>query len=492
MNAADTASRPESGADPPRADTPGTDTSATGTSAGEAGDADADAGSPSSAAARAGPAGEPSGRPGAVPRAWLGGQAGEAASWVLVTAVLAGVTALLAASGVAYSASGLAAGRGIAWGTLPLGWPPRLGPSTLLPPVAAAVALGAVALTARRRKGLPAPPFGPLLGLSYVASAGWWLALGVASRRGLGAPASLLAAADRHPSDLLDAASGRPPGPELLVWGLGQLGIRGATAVGVAFTLIGALVVPLVGLAVRSLCHTPAARRLLPVLVFAPWAPFAVAGPDAVTAAVAAAAVAVGVVGSERGRSAWWALGAGLLLGVSGLFAYPAIWLGVAVAAAYFVRRRPMLNVITGAGALAPLFALRLAGYSWPEGLARAGADLFDHAALTWLVPDLLAVSLCCGPALARAARRVSMTPGWPFLVGAAAAALFALLMGLAAGGVEASWLPLFPWLVVPALAPRPRPALPGDTSSAGRLPYGLVCAGAALATALAALLPPG
>ncbi|ONH32028.1 hypothetical protein BL253_07365 [Pseudofrankia asymbiotica] len=422
----------------------------------------------------------------------MGGQAGETAWWVLVTAVLAGVTALLAASGVTYSASGLAAGRGIAWGTLPLAWPPRLEGSTLLPPMAAAVALGAVALVARRRGGRPAPPFGPLLGLSYVASAGWWLALGMASRRGLGAPAGLLAVADQHPSDLLDAASGRPPGPELLVWGLGQLGIRGATAVGVAFTLIGALVVPLVGLAVRSLCHTPAARRLLPVLVFAPWAPFAVAGPDAVTAAVAAAAVAAGVVGSEPGRRAWWALGAGLLLGVSGLFAYPAIWLGVAVAAAYFVRRRPMLNVITGAGALAPLFALRLAGYSWPEGLARAGADLFDHAAPTWLVPDLLAVSVCCGPALVRAARRISMTPGWPFLVGSAAAALFALLMGLAAGGVQASWLPLFPWLVVPALAPRPRPALPGDTSSAGRLPYGLVGAGALVATALAALLMPG
>ncbi|OHV36474.1 hypothetical protein BCD49_19245 [Pseudofrankia sp. EUN1h] len=422
----------------------------------------------------------------------MGGQAGEAVSWVLATAALAGVTALLATSGVTYASDGSATDARIAWGTLPLAWPPRLGTATLLPLALAALVLCSVALVARRRTGRPSPPFGPLLGLSYVVSAGWWLALGVASPRGLGAPVGLLAAADRHPSDLLDRVSGQPPGPELLVWVLGQLGIRGATAVGVAFTLIGALVVPMVGLAVRSLCHAPAARRLLPVLVLAPWAPFAAGGPDAVTAAVAASAVAVGVVGSERGRRAWWALGAGLLLGVSGLFAYPALWLGVAVAAAYFVRRRPMLNVITGAGALAPLFAVRLTGYSWPEGLGRAGADPFDHAALTWLVPDLLAVSLCCGPALARAARRVSMTPGWPFLVGAAAAALFALLAGLAAGGVQTSWLPLFPWLVVPALAPRPRPALPGDTSSAGTLPYGLVGAGAVVAVAVATLLTPG
>ena len=33
--------------------------------------------------------------------------------------------------------------------------------------------------------------------------------------------------------------------------------------------------------------------------------------------------------------------------------------------------------------------------------LARAGTGLFDHAALSWLVPDLLAALLCCGPVLA-------------------------------------------------------------------------------------------
>jgi len=422
----------------------------------------------------------------------LGGQVGEAVAWMLVSALLAGVTALLAAAGVAYAATGPVGNGGIAWGGLPLRWPPGLGPTALLPPAVAVLVLGSVTLSARRRAGRPAPPFGLLLALSYVATVGWWLALGAASRRGVGAPAALLAAAGRDPSAMLRAAGARPPGPQLLVWALGQLGVRGATAVGVVFTLAGALVVPLVGLAVRSLCHAPAAHRLLPVLVLAPWAPFAAGQPDAVTATLAAGAVAAGVVGCERGRRAWWALGAGVLFGVSGLFGYPAIWLGVAVAAAYFVRRRPVLNVITGVGALVPLFALRLAGYSWPEGLGLAGGGLSEPAALAWLAPDLLAVCLCCGPALARAARRISMTPGWPFLVGAGAAAVFALLAGLAGGGVQTSWLPLFGWLVVPALAPRPRPALPGDTSSAGRIPYVLVAIGALTASALAALLAPG
>ncbi|WP_238441242.1 hypothetical protein [Frankia sp. AgW1.1] len=433
----------------------------------------------------------PDGSSAAARLAWAGrDQLGELALWVALAGALAGATALLVATGVHFApAAGHGARGGLAAGTLPLTWPPRSTPRTALAPALAVSALLAAGLLARRPAGRPAPAFGLLLGLSYLLTVAWWLALGAVSRPGERVSEALLEAGDRTPSDLLRTTSGQPPGPELLVWVLARVGLHGGLAVGLAFTALGALVVPLVALAVRSLCHEPAARRLLPVLVFAPWAPFAVASRDAVTAAVAPPALAVGVAGCERGRRAWWALGAGLLLGVAGLFSFPAMWLGVAVAAAYFVRRRPLLNVITGVGALLPLFALRLAGYSWPDGLARAGTGLFDHAALAWLVPDLLAVLLCCGPVLVRAARRIAMTPGWPFLVGATAAALFALLDGLASGGVVTSWLPLFPWLVVAALAPRPRPALPGDTSSAGAVPYGLVGAGAALAVVLAALL---
>jgi hypothetical protein len=416
------------------------------------------------------------------------GQPGEAALWVALVVALTGATALLIGSGAHY---GPRSSRGFTDGTLPLAWPPRLTALTAIAPALAAGVLGGVALLPRLRADRPAPPFWFLIVLSYLGTVAWWLALGAASRGGLRVPVRLLPAAHTRLSDLLASPTGTPPGPRLLAWTLGGLGVHGATPVGLTFTMLGALAVPFLAIAVRSLCHEPAARRLLPVLVLAPWAPFAVAAPDAVTTAVAAAAVAVGVVGCERGRRVRWAFGAGLLLGLAALFAYPVIWLGVAIAAAYFVRRRPLLNVFTGAGALVPLFALRLAGYSWPQDLSRAGGDLFGHASLTWLVPDLLAALLCCGPVLVRAARRLTMTPGWPFLVGAAAAALFAVVDGLAAGGTQESWLPLFGWLVVPALAPRPRPAGPGDTSSAGQIPYGLVSVGALLAVVLAALVNP-
>ena len=70
---------------------------------------------------------------------------------------------------------------------------------------------------------------------------------------------------------------------------------------------------------------------------------------------LAAGFVTLGVVGSEPGRSPVWALGSGLVLGCDALLNYAVAWLGVSVVAVYFVRRRPLLNVFTGVGALVPL-----------------------------------------------------------------------------------------------------------------------------------------
>jgi hypothetical protein len=46
--------------------------------------------------------------------------------------------------------------------------------------------------------------------------------------------------------------------------------------------------------------------------------------------------------------------------------------------------------------------------------------------------------------------RRIRRTPGWPFLVGAGISVAFAIGSGLARGEVERSFLPFFPWLLVP------------------------------------------
>ena len=74
---------------------------------------------------------------------------------------------------------------------------------------------------------------------------------------------------------------------------------------------------------------------------------------------------------------------------------------------------------------------------------------------------------------------------GWPFLVGAALAVLFAIVSGLSRGEVERSFLPFFPWLLVAAVAPEPGPAPRGAVAS----PVLLIAVGAATAVILQAVL---
>jgi len=348
-----------------------------------------------------------------------------------------------------------------------------------------------------------------LLLLGAVGSLAWSVALALVGpgdlTAGLRAPTDLLAVAGTVGNDPLGLLAGyttvtphasagavamsstHPPGPVLAAWVLARAGLAGSLPVGLAFTVCGALTLPVVCVAVRSLCHETAARRLVPVLALAPWSGWLAGSPDAVTALLAALAVAVGVVGCEAGRrSVWWALASGLLLGLAALFGYTPVWLGVAVAAAYFVRRRPLLNVVTGLGALLPLWLCAAWGFSWPDGLALARATRVPAgSALAWIFLDLTIVVLATGPVAVRAARRLRLTPGWPFLVGAGATALFAAVVGLADGGAERTWLPLFPWLLVAAVAPRPRPPRPGDRLRAGGLPVILMSLGAVAAVAL-------
>ncbi|WP_239334200.1 hypothetical protein [Frankia sp. CiP3] len=362
--------------------------------------------------------------------------------------------------------------------------------------------------------------WGPLLAVGYAASVAWTLALALVSGcGGLAAPLgdergylSDMAAVGADPLGFLRtyaqhaAAYGydtrtHPPGLTLLLWALTRLGMRAPSALGAMLTLVGAATVPLVTIAVRSLCHERTARRFVPVLVLAPWAVWLPAA-DALAATLAAAFVTLGVIGSEPGRRLWWAAACGLGIGVATLCGYGIPWLGVAVVAVYFVRRRPLLNVITGACVLLPLSVAALLGFSWPDGLAVARDQVAQAAAHipgtgsgvpAWVArvpPSLTVVLVACGPTIIRAARRVRLTPGWPFLAGAVPAIGCGMLTGLAAVDPERSWLPFYCWLLVPALAPDPRPDRPGDMTQAGALPLGLTSVGALSAIVARAFLP--
>jgi hypothetical protein len=350
-----------------------------------------------------------------------------------------------------------------------------------------------------------------LLGAAYVAAVWWALSLAlVDGGNGLASPMTAPTEYLRdvpavgsdpvgfvrgfvgHADSYSVATRTHPPAPVLLLWVLDRLGIDQPQTLGLLITLLGCAYLPLVAIAVRSLCHETAARRLLPVLVLAPYAVWLSVSMDAVTLLLAAGFVCCGVLASERGRTAWWAVPCGLLLGSAALFNYAVAWLGVSVIATYFVRRRPLLNVYTGAAALVPLALFRLWGFTWPNGLTAAQTDFSDRVGperswALWAALDVLLLLMAAGPPLLRALRRVRLTPGWPFLVGAGLAVVFAVASGLSRGEVERSWLPFFPWLLVPAVAPARRPA-PGEPD-AGPTPYLLVAVGAAGAIVIEAVL---
>lgn len=284
-----------------------------------------------------------------------------------------------------------------------------------------------------------------------------------------------------------------PPGPVLALWALGRIGLTHPAGLALVVTLLGCLSVPLLAVSVRSLCHEPAARRLVPLLVLVPYAVWLAVTPDALTLAITAAGVACGVVGSEPRRRPWWALAAGVLLGVGALFSYSAPWLALTVVVVYFIRRRALLNVVTGVGVLVPLWLASLAGFNWPQGLSLAQADfsarIGPHRSWPlWVCFDLTILAVACGPALITAARKIRRTPGWPFLVGAGIAVVFALASGLSRGEAERAFLPFFPWLLVPAVAPDRRPAVPGEAASAP-VPWALLALGALTGVVVQAIL---
>ncbi|MDP9241520.1 MAG: hypothetical protein M3O55_12935 [Actinomycetota bacterium] len=414
----------------------------------------------------------------------------------------------LAAAGLAVTAMAMHWGARLGTASAPFVGRYRLkldAGSLLAPAVAAALLLATIwGLPDRMR-------WRGLLLAAYFGSLAWALSLAaVDGGNGLAGPVSNageylsdVAAVDDRPGDFIAgfvAASGEhatatrqhPPGPVLLLWALQRLGLHRPLGIGLFLTLVGCLTVPLVLVAVRSMCGEIAARRLAPVLVLAPYAVWVAVSMDAVTSTLGAAMVTAGVLASERHRrgppAIAWALTSGLLLGSAALFSYAAPWLGLSVICVYFVRRRALLNVVTGAAALVPLVLAQAAGFVWTDGLTAAQADFSIRvepmrSAVVWGCLSLVVLVLACGPAVVASARKIRRTPGWPFLVGAVVAVGFAVAAGLARGEMEHAWVPYFPWLLVAAVAPESRGGEPGPA------PVWLAGVGAIGAIALEAML---
>jgi hypothetical protein len=384
----------------------------------------------------------------------------------------------------------------------------KISAGSLLAPATAVTVLAAVRLGFVERLR-----WGVLVGASYLAALWWAMSLAlVDGGNGFSSPISSpgeylrdVGAVGSHPGHFLStfvaqsphysiATRTHPPGPVLLLWGLGKLGIHRPETIGVILTVLACAYVPLLAVAVRALCHETAARHLMPILVLAPYAVWMAVSMDAIVLLLAAGFVTLGVIGSEEGRSPVWALASGLLLGCDAMLNYAVAWLGVSIVAVFFVRRRPLLNFFAGIGALVPLMVFWIAGFAWTNGLSAAQADFSVRVGphrswLLWAFLDLLLLLIACGPAIIRAVRRLHLTPGWPFVVGAGLAVIFALLSGLSRGEVERSWLAFYPFLLIPAVAPAVRPPRTGAGIDAGAIPFWPVAVGAAGAIVIEAVL---
>lgn len=418
-------------------------------------------------------------------------------AWLLIAALGLGVTGWAVRNGVRLgTASAPFLGR----------YRYEISPFTLLAP---AVAIGVLAAAVlgwfdRRRWGV-------LVTLAYLCGLAWALALALVDgtaglTRSLLDPANYapdVVAVGDHPWHYIAtytgdaqshsiAARGHPPGSVLLLWALERAGIQDQLLLAILVAALGVATIPLVLYAVRDVCGEATARLYVPVLVLAPYAIWVAVSMDAVVATLGAAMVAAGVRASAHRRhglpAAAWSIGCGLLLGIAAMFSYAVVWLGLAVVLLYFARRRPFLNLGTGLGALLPVLIVNHWGFGWLNGLIAANSDFIARiepyrSAPWWCLISIVALILATGPALWASARKVRNTPTWPFLVGATAAVLFSVLTGLARGGVEAAWLPFFPWLTVAAVAPdRPGGAPPP-------MPWLLVAAGAITAMIIEAVL---
>ncbi|WP_018350706.1 hypothetical protein [Longispora albida] len=393
----------------------------------------------------------------------------ELAAWLALACLGLGLTALAVHSGAQL---GTASAPFLGFYRFQLGWTSLAAPVVAL--AVLAVAWRGLLATAR---------WGHVLAASYAAALAWALALAIVDG------ADGLTRALTTPDD--SAGAGHPPGPQLLLGWLREAGLQNLT-IGVVLTALSVLTVPIVLIAVRGSCGDGAARAFAPVLILAPYAVWVAVSLDGIVALLGAAGVMLGERGSKHIRRGWRAFGlalaAGAVLGVAALFSYSVPWLGLSVICLYFARRRPMLHLATGLGALAPVLVATLAGFNWFDGLLTARDDFAarvepHRSALWWAGISLVALLLAAGPALIASVRKLRNTPGWPFLVGAAVAIVFSVVAGFARGGVEHAWLPFFPWLLVAATAPEEQGGEPVGS------PLLLVAGGAVTALVIEAVL---
>ncbi|MCD2197369.1 hypothetical protein LQ327_28750 [Actinomycetospora endophytica] len=398
----------------------------------------------------------------------------------------------------------------VGWPPLLADWLPHFSPGGITAVlVALLVALAGPAVAARMR-------WGPLLGLAYVASAGWTLGLalidgyqvGVINR--LTTPTEYLVEVARFPGlgpfletfagrivgmtpgTLVTHASGHPPLATIFyVWVADLFGPGGEPA-GLATLLLGASAPVAVAVAVGSLGGLRArrgefglptetvtagrdvARRYLPFGVLFPGAVWVGVSADGMFAAVFAWGVAFLALGAVRRGvlGAVLCLLGGVVLGGALFLSYGLVTGGlVPIVVAILVRRwSPLIAGAVGAAVVVGLFAW--GGFWWLDGYDQVQLRYYqvgEYGLLRpydyWVWGNLAAFALTIGPAAFAGVRRLAW---WPrraplavvLLVGAVLVAVTAAdVSGLSKAEVERIWLPFATWTVLACAMLPPRSA---------------------------------
>ncbi|MFC7624423.1 hypothetical protein [Microlunatus sp. GCM10028923] len=295
---------------------------------------------------------------------------------------------------------------------------------------------------------------------------------------------------DFQPGSWTTHVAGHPPGVTGLFWLFQQAGLGGGDWAAVIIVVVGCLAAVAVPATVRALGAPEAARRIIPFTVLLPGALWVGVSADGLFAGVAAAGLALVVVG-VRSRWPGWPVpvfAGGLLLGLVPYLSYGLILYGLVVAAAAGLTlrldgRRVLGRWLVATGAVALVaIAFTAAGFAWWEGLSLVHTRYYQgvatdrpYAYFVWA--NLAAFLIMVGPIMAAAVvRAVRALPGIggrsrvapeqlvPAVLGLAgfATVLLADLSGLSKAETERIWLP-FGYVVAIAAA-----LLPAVSARAG------------------------
>ena len=367
-------------------------------------------------------------------------------------------------------------------------WEPRLGPGTV-PAVALAILGAWQAVTAAENL-----PWRRLLATTYVVGLGWMLALAyVDGSHGLSRilgtsyeylptarattdlPHTLATYVNRIPYDAPGGnwpvhVAGHPPGALTFFVVLVRLGLGSGFAAGMVVTLLAASTAVAVLVALKALEAEAMARRAAPFLVFGPAAVWQCVSADAMFAAVAAWSItALAIAGSRQarspGRSALWAIVAGLLLGYCVMLSYGLPLLALLAVAVLVVTRSWRPVVPAAVAAMAVVLAFVAFGFSWWDALPALRERYWDgvasrRPAAYWMWGNLAALAVSAGPlvgaGLAHTATRrgeVARDAGVRVVLWLSGAAVAMVLAAdasqMSRAEVERIWLPFVPWLLV-------------------------------------------